>query len=174
MLQLWPYRSRQGCSGRVSRLPPRTSLFPTVGRELLILTVTGYRLPVTGKNMKYVRPYKTLDVYTVAKALVIRVYDVLQTFHNEEQYALCDQLRRAVISIPSNVAEGLGRMSEKEQLRFIEIAYGSLLEVETQLDIACDLHYITPESISDIMELIDREARLLSCLRSHRLKPRNP
>ena len=123
--------------------------------------------------MNYIRPYKTLDVYTVAKTLVIRVYAVLQNFP-KEQYAICDQLRRAVISIPSNVAEGLGRMSEKEQLRFIEIAYGSLLEVETQLDIACDLHYITPESISDIMELIDREARLLSGLRSRRLKPHNP
>ena len=122
-------------------------------------------------KMKYVRPYKTLDVYTVAKALVVRVYELLQKFPKEEQYALCDQLRRAVISVPSNVAEGFGRVSEKEQLRFIEIAYGSLLEVETQLDIACDLHYITSESIEDIMELIDREARLLSGLRSRRLHP---
>ena len=132
--------------------------------------MTGYRLPVMGKNMKYVRPYKTLDVYTVGKALVMRVYALLQTFPKEEQYALCDQLRRAVISVPSNVAEGLGRTSEKEQLRFIEIAYGSLMEVETQLDIACDLGYVTPEAIDDIMELIDREARLLSGLRSHRLQ----
>ena len=136
--------------------------------------MTGYRLPVMGKNMKYVRPYKTLDVYTVGKALVMRVYALLQTFPKEEQYALCDQLRRAVISVPSNVAEGLGRTSEKEQLRFIEIAYGSLLELETQLDIACDLGYVTLEAIDDIMELIDREARLLSGLRSHRLASGNP
>ena len=72
------------------------------------------------------------------------------------------------------MAEGLGRVSEKEQLRFIEIAYGSLMEVETKLDIACDLHYVTPDSINDIIELIDREARLLSGLRSRRLKPLNP
>ena len=121
--------------------------------------------------MKYIRPYKTLDVYIVAKELVIRVYSVMRTFPKEEQYALCEQLRRAVVSIPSNVAEGLGRISEKEQLRFLEIAYGSLMEVETQLDIACDLHYITYDSIHDIMELIDREARLLSGLRSRRLTP---
>ena len=124
--------------------------------------------------MNYVRTYKTLDVYTVAKELVIRVYALLRMFPQEEQYALCDQLRRAVISVPSNVAEGLGRTSEKEQLRFIEIAYGSLMEVETQIDIACDLHYVSPDSISEILELIDREARLLSGLRSRRLKPHNP
>ena len=118
--------------------------------------------------------FRKLNAYVNAKELVKRVYALLKKFPKEEQYALCDQLRRAVISIPSNVAEGFGRVSEKEQLRFLEIAYGSLLEVETQLDIACDLHYITPESISDIMELIDREARLLSGLRSHRLKPHNP
>ena len=120
--------------------------------------------------MKYIRPYKTLEVYTEAKALVLQVYALLQKFPKEEQYALCDQLRRAAISIPSNVAEGLGRMSEKEQLRFIEIAYGSLMEVETQLDLACDLKYITPNDIEGVMELIDHEARLLSGLRSHRLK----
>ena len=126
--------------------------------------------------MNYVRAYKTLDVYTVAKELVIRVYALLRMFPQEEQYALCDQLRRAVISVPSNVGEGLGRTSEKEQLRFIEIAYGSLMEVETQIDIACDLHYVSPDSISEILELIDREARLLSGLRSHRLNsaPQNP
>ena len=124
--------------------------------------------------MNYVRTYKTLDVYTVAKELVIRVYALLRMFPQKEQYALCDQLRRAVISVPSNVAEGLGRTSEKEQLRFIEIAYGSLMEVETQIDIACDLHYVSPDTISEILELIDREARLLSGLRSRRLKPHNP
>ena len=75
-------------------LSPCPGLFPAVSGELLI--DFGYRLPVIGygKIMKYVRPYKTLDVYTVAKALVLRVYAVLQTFPKEEQYALCDQLRR--------------------------------------------------------------------------------
>ena len=88
---------------------------------------------------------------------------------------MCDQLRRAVISVPSNVVEGLGRLSEKEQVRFIEIAYGSLLEVETQLEIAYDLHYITEENLDSVMALVDREARLLSGLRTRRIeKPHNP
>ena len=119
--------------------------------------------------MKYIRPYKKLDVYTIGKELVLRVYELLKKFPKEEQYALCDQLRRAVISVPSNVAEGLGRLSEKEQVRFIEIAYGSLLEVETQLDIAYDLRYITEEDLDGVMALVDREARLLSGLRSRRM-----
>ena len=123
--------------------------------------------------MKYIRPYKKLEVYTVAKELVLCVYQLLQKFPKQEQFALCDQLRRAVISVPSNVAEGLGRISEKEQLRFIEIAYGSLLEVETQLDIAYDLNYVSAEDMDEVLEWIDREARLLSGLRAHRI-PRNP
>ena len=126
-------------------------------------------------NMKYIRPYRKLEVYTVGKELVLRVYELLKKFPKEEQYALCDQLRRAVVSVPSNIAEGLGRLSEKEQVRFIEIAYGSLMEVETQLDIAFDLHYLTEEDIESVMALVDREARLLSGLRSHRMAPpRNP
>ena len=120
--------------------------------------------------MKYIRPYKKLEVYTIGKELVLRVYELLKKFPKEEQYALCDQLRRAVISVPSNVAEGLGRLSEKEQVRFIEIAYGSLLEVETQLDLAYDLRYITEEDLEGVMVLVDREARLLSGLRSRRME----
>ena len=119
--------------------------------------------------MKYIRPYKKLEVYTVGKELVLHVYELLKKFPKEEQYALCDQLRRAVISVPSNIAEGLGRLSEKEQVRFIEIAYGSLLEVETQLERACDLHYISEEDLDGVMALVDREAKLLSGLRSRRI-----
>ena len=119
--------------------------------------------------MKYIRPYKKLEVYTVGKELVLHVYELLKKFPKEEQYALCDQLRRAVISVPSNIAEGLGRLSEKEQVRFIEIAYCSLLEVETQLELACDLHYISEEDLDGGMALVDRGAKLLSGLRSRRI-----
>ena len=120
--------------------------------------------------MEYKRKYKDLEVYKVARELVLHVYQLLDKFPGQERYALCDQLRRAVISVPSNVAEGLDRMSEKEQVRFIEIAYGSLLEVETQLEIASDLQFITTEELRSVMNLIDREARLLTGLRSRRVK----
>ena len=89
--------------------------------------------------------YKDLEAYKEAKSLVRKVYELLKQFPKEEQYALCDQLRRAVISIPSNIAEGSGRQSQKDQAHFYTIAYGSLMEVLSQLDVACDLGYISQE-----------------------------
>ena len=76
--------------------------------------------------------YKKVEAYKKAKAFVVYVYTLLNKFPNTERYSLCDQIRRAAISIPSNIAEGLGRMSIRERLRFIEIAYGSLTEVTCQ------------------------------------------
>ena len=110
--------------------------------------------------------YKNLDLYKEAKILVMMVYKLLKQFPKEEQYALCDQLRRAVISIPSNVAEGSGRTSMKDQAHFIEIAFGSLMEVDCQIDIACDLEYITQENLSKICIQISRVAAMLSALRN--------
>ena len=86
-----------------------------------------------------------LRVYKETKELVKSVYRLLDKFPKYETYALGDQLRRAVISVPSNIAEGSGRFSIKEKKHFIEIAYGSLTESLCQLDIAHDLEYITDE-----------------------------
>ena len=119
--------------------------------------------------MKTIRPYRKLEVYIAAKQLVKEVYNLLKKFPMEERYAACDQLRRSVLSVPSNIAEGLGRFSSKEQLHFIEIAYGSLMEVESQLDVSTDLGYITESDFDNAEELIDRVARLLSGLRAKRL-----
>jgi len=117
--------------------------------------------------------YKDLEAYKEAKILVRMIYSLLQRFPKEEMYALCDQLRRAVISVPSNLAEGSGRYSVKEQLHFVEIAYGSLLEVECQLDIAHDIKYISDDEYSSAENQIGKVASLLSGLRSKRLSP-NP
>lgn len=65
-----------------------------------------------------------------AKGLVVTVYQLIKKFPKEENYALCDQLRRAVVSVPSNIAEGSGRTSAKDQAHFFEMAYGSLMEVD--------------------------------------------
>ena len=115
--------------------------------------------------------YKELDAYKEAKTLVKMVYVLLKGFPNEERYALCDQLRRAVISVPSNIAEGSGRYSVKEQLHFIEIAFGSLLEVECQMDIAHDIRYISDEQLLEINKQIRKVAALLSGMRGKRLSP---
>lgn len=116
--------------------------------------------------------YKELDVYKESKRLVTMVYALLKQFPKEEQYALCDQLRRAVISVPSNVAEGLGRYSMKEQVHFFEIAYGSLREVDCQLDVACDLGYVKEDEITEVAELINYLSALISGLRRKRLEGR--
>ena len=108
--------------------------------------------------------FRNLNVYTQAKELVKQVYELLKTFPKEEQYALCDQLRRAVISVPSNIAEGSGRQSEKDQAHFYTIAYGSLMETLSQLDVACDLGYLTQEEFSKFEILINEEAKMLSGL----------
>ena len=109
--------------------------------------------------------YKTLDAYKEAKALVLQVYSLLKQFPKEEQYALCDQLRRAVISVPSNIAEGSGRTSAKDQAHFFEMAFGSLMEVNRQIDIAHDLGYISKDDVENIEKHVKSISALLSGLR---------
>ena len=109
--------------------------------------------------------YKNLDVYKEAKNLVKMVYGLIEKFPKVETYALCDQLRRAVISVPSNIAEGSGRTSSKDQAHFFEMAFGSLMEVSCQMDIACDLGYIEQLELTQVEELIRKIAAMLSGLR---------
>lgn len=106
--------------------------------------------------------FRQLNVYVKAKELVARVYQLLKKFPGEEQFALCDQLRRAVVSIPSNIAEGCGRETQKEQTHFLNIAYGSLMEIYSQLDVACDLGYITNQEFEQMEVMVNEEAKMLA------------
>ena len=108
--------------------------------------------------------FRKLNAYVTAKELVKQVYALIKKFPKEEQYALCDQLRRAVISIPSNIAEGSGRESQKDQMHFYTIAYGSLMEILSQLDVASDLGYITYEEFEKMEVLISEEAKMIAGL----------
>ena len=117
--------------------------------------------------------YRDLVAYQRSKALVSEVEGALESFPKKETYALCDQLRRAVISIPSNIAEGMGRTSIKEQIHFIEIAFGSLYEVMCQIELAKDLNYITEVQFKEIEESVQNVAKPLSGLRSKRKKALN-
>lgn len=113
--------------------------------------------------------YRKLEVYISAKDFVIFVYKLIALFPKEENYALCDQLRRAVISIPSNIAEGMGRTSLKEQVHFLEIAYGSLNEVMCQLELANELNFISQAKLEEAETHYQSIAKKLSGLRNKRL-----
>ena len=120
--------------------------------------------------MKESHVYRKLVAYTKASDYVIHVYALLKKFPKEEQYAMCDQLRRAAVSIPSNIAEGMGRVSNKDRAHFVEIAYGSLMETECQLEIAEKLGYISQEDLQVIDDEGTELERLLSGLRASMLK----
>lgn len=109
--------------------------------------------------------YRKLRVYQQSKKLVLVIYDLLKYFPKEENYALCDQLRRAVISIPSNIAEGISRASRKEQIHFLEISFGSLNEVMCQIEIANELGIISQENLSLVEDYYKLIAQMLSGLR---------
>lgn len=113
--------------------------------------------------------FQNLIVYQQAKELVKLVYRLMKKFPSDERYALCDQLRRSVISIPFNIAEGMGRIAEKEQSHFINIAFGSLMEVLAQMDIAKDLEYISQEEYLHIEKLVNEISKMLSSLRAKRI-----
>ena len=117
--------------------------------------------------------FENMKAWQEARKLVVEVYRLLDEFPKLEQYALCDQIRRAIVSVPSNLAEGSGRISIKEQLHFYEISYGSLMETYNQLIIAVDLNYIDKCSLEGIQPQIDEVARLLNGLRSSLLKKIN-
>lgn len=110
--------------------------------------------------------FETLDVYQKARKLVKEIYLLLENFPSYEKYSLCDQIRRSAISVPSNLAEGSRRFSLKERIHFVEISYGSLMEVYCQLSIANDLGYCSDEKHKELKIQIDEIARMLYGLRS--------
>jgi len=110
--------------------------------------------------------FEKLKVYGVARELVKNIYQLQNTFPQEERYALGDQVRRAAISITANLAEGSGRQSIKEKIHFIEIAFGSMTEVFCELQTACDLKYIEVEELEALRPQFAEVAKMLSGLRN--------
>ena len=111
-----------------------------------------------------VRSYRDLVVWRKAMVLATDVYRCTETFPKAELYGLTAQLRRAAVSIPSNIAEGQGRVSTGEFKQFLGHARGSLLEVETQLQIAQNLKYLLPEHCTILLEQSSEVGRVLNGL----------
>jgi len=116
--------------------------------------------------MEYKYSFEKLDVWSDARMFIVEIYKLTKTMPVEEKYGLCSQIQRASVSIASNIAEGTTRISDKEKIRFIEIAYGSLMEVYCQLCIALDLLYITEKQLGDQKITIDMIAKKLSGLKT--------
>ena len=112
--------------------------------------------------------FEKLDVWQQSRQVVVAVYNLVKKFPVDERFGLCDQLRRAAISVPSNIAEGVSRVAVKETIHFLEIAFGSLMEVYCQLQIAMDLGYITEEEFNQVKPLIQSTSNMLNGL--HRAK----
>ena len=108
--------------------------------------------------------YKDFIVWQKAIDLSVEVYKLVKLLPKTETYALSDQMRRAVVSIPSNIAEGQGRNSAKDFLRFLNIARGSQRELETQLYICTRLEYFTEEEVSTALNLCEEVGKMLTSL----------
>ena len=109
--------------------------------------------------------HKKLDAWKYSMDLVERIYMITSKFPNSENYGLTSQIRRSAVSIPSNIAEGAARDSNKEYNRFLAISLGSLSELETQLLIAIRLKYII--ETKDILEEIIKVRKIIIGLKKH-------
>ncbi len=108
-----------------------------------------------------IRNFRDLDVWQLGKALVLDIYRLTKLFPQEEVYCLVSQMRRAAVSIPSNIAEGFNRYHNKEYRNYLFISLGSCAELETQIEIACDLEYIAVDECNKLLENLDHEVRML-------------
>jgi four helix bundle protein len=113
-----------------------------------------------------VKHYKDLLVWQKGMTLVKSIYALTAMFPREERYGLTSQLRRAAVSVPSNIAEGQARQSTKEFLQFISHAESSLAELETQLLLSVDLAFVQKNEISAALQEIDELQKMLSGLRT--------
>lgn len=111
-----------------------------------------------------IQTYKDLIVWKKSIEVVKLIYNSTSKFPKSETYSLVDQIRRAVVSIPSNIAEGYGRKSHKEYLQFYSIAYGSSLEVEAQLIISKELNFIPEPEFNKINSLLTEVIKMLYVL----------
>jgi four helix bundle protein len=118
---------------------------------------------------KSVESYRDLKVWQRGMKLVEQVYTLTEPFPASEKYELTSQLRRAAVSVPSNIAEGWGHSSQKQYIHFLELARSSLFEIETQIRIADRLGYVSADERNQLLSETDAQSKmLLSLMRSLR------
>jgi len=110
--------------------------------------------------------FKELLIWKKSRAFCTEIYTIKAFFPNDEKFGITNQLRRAAVSVPSNIAEGSSRNSNKDFSRFIEIAIGSAYEIETQLLIASDLGFIKSDKLETVIEQLEEIIKMMSKFRS--------
>jgi len=120
---------------------------------------------VRGQAPAYIKSYRDLDVWKKAMDLVVECYQNTKKFPKNEIFGLSSQLERAAVSVAANIAEGRSRGHTKEFLQHLSIAYGSLAELETHLQIAERLHYITADKLVALMDKTTLIGKLINGLR---------
>ncbi len=111
-----------------------------------------------------IRTYRDLDIWNAGIKLVKNIYELTETFPKHEIYGLVSQMRRAAVSIPSNIAEGFRRYHNKEYRQFLYISLGSCAELETQITIVKELNYIHKDKEIVLLESLDHICRMISNL----------
>jgi four helix bundle protein len=111
-------------------------------------------------TMKIVQ-FRDLKVWKLGKEIVLDVYRITKEFPREEIYGLMAQMRKAAVSIPSNVAGGFNRVHNKEYRQFLYVSLGSCAELETQVEISAELGYVDQKGLALMIEKLDHEARML-------------
>ena len=111
-----------------------------------------------------INSYRDLLVWKKSVGLVTNIYNLLPHYPKNEEFALTSQIKRAAISVPSNIAEGYGRNSTQDYIRFLNIARGSLYELETQLQISLNLKYIDDDKFDQMFQQSTEIAKMLTGL----------
>jgi four helix bundle protein len=119
-----------------------------------------------------IRSFRDLRVWRAGIDLVPKVYELASSFPRNEVYGLASQMQRAAVSVPSNIAEGHARESTKEYLQHLSIAQASLAELETQLEIARQLDYVSEKAFADLLDNITSLGRQLFALRNALMNPK--
>ena len=123
--------------------------------------------------MEYKYSFEKLEVWNDARNLVKMIYLQTNKFPERERFGLSSQMQRAAVSIVSNITEGVSRSSVKEKIRFVELAYGSLMELYCQLYVSVDLDYLTPSTFTLIKAEIDKIANKANALKRSFIKQLN-
>ena len=157
-----PYPQKPGGYGKKLTAPAHQAS-PGTSRQTTVAVApntTGQSASLSEK----IADFRDLQVWRLGKEIVLDIYKATKGFPADELYGLTTQMRRAAISIPSNISEGYNRRYTKDYQRFLSFALGSCAELETQIEACKDLQYFTSDACGFLLEKIDHETRMLRSL----------